>query len=476
MKQLSFGLKYIFIFIFILLFNLKVQSQAFSLDTTFNLNYNFYASGSSATIYGLNYEPDGKLMVYGYFFDNSTIADILRFYEDGSIDNSWQYPWGDGVEFLERINNEYIVLSLNALNKFPYNGHIADTAWEHNVDKPNCAFYFSPYIFLDGSMLVGNDGVCDLIGFLTKFMPNGNVDTNFRHTTNSAVFGITKYSSDKLLLYGGGTNGFTKYDTIPIIRMCRIDTLGNLDTTFKSIITYGNPIPYYIQNDGKIIVVGGFYINNNNQFLSLIRLNPNGSLDSTFNNSNSVAYPDGVNCVCPTTDGGYLIGGSFSQYQGYLRNNILKTDINGFIDTTYFNSEGIDSTFHKNLPGDFPYICCIQQGSNDTYYVMGYFTYYNGVHVNPIIRLKGISAGINEIKQEKGAVKVYPNPTKENLTIETNINKEQKLEILNLMGQTVYTSIINKKATINTSAFANGVYIIKLYTDKETVVRKFVKE
>ena len=71
---------------------------------------------------------------------------------------------------------------------------------------------------------------------------------------------------------------------------------------------------------------------------------------------------------------------------------------------------------------------------------------------------------------------IYPNPAKDNLTIETNINTEQKIEIINLIGQTVYTTIINKKATINTSAFARGVYILKLYNDKESVVRKFVKE
>ena len=89
-------------------------------------------------------------------------------------------------------------------------------------------------------------------------------------------------------------------------------------------------------------------------------------------------------------------------------------------------------------------------------------TFYSTVGIN--------SNSLNE------AIGIYPNPTKDNLTIETNINKEPKLEIVNLLGQTVYTSYINKKATINTSAFANGVYILKLYTDKETVVRKFVKE
>ena len=77
----------------------------------------------------------------------------------------------------------------------------------------------------------------------------------------------------------------------------------------------------------------------------------------------------------------------------------------------------------------------------------------------------------------KVEINVYPNPTKDNLTIETNSNKEKRIEIINLIGQTVYTNIINKKkATINTSTFANGVYILKLSSDKETVVKKFVKE
>ena len=84
------------------------------------------------------------------------------------------------------------------------------------------------------------------------------------------------------------------------------------------------------------------------------------------------------------------------------------------------------------------------------------------------------SLGINE--NNKQVVNIYPNPVKDNLTLGTNSNTEQRLEIINLFGQTVYSIYINKKATINTSALANGVYILKLSSDKETVVKKFVKE
>jgi len=87
-----------------------------------------------------------------------------------------------------------------------------------------------------------------------------------------------------------------------------------------------------------------------------------------------------------------------------------------------------------------------------------------------------VCSGINESSSLNETIYIFPNPTKDNLTIETNSSKEQRLEIINLIGQTVYTNNINKKATINTSPFANGVYILKLSSDKETLVRKFVKE
>ena len=87
-----------------------------------------------------------------------------------------------------------------------------------------------------------------------------------------------------------------------------------------------------------------------------------------------------------------------------------------------------------------------------------------------------LATGIeNNIKNEVN-IKISPNPCLSNLTIETNSNTQQKVEILNLMGQSVYTSSINKKAIVNTSAFANGVYILKLSTAKELLVRKFVRE
>jgi len=104
-----------------------------------------------------------------------------------------------------------------------------------------------------------------------------------------------------------------------------------------------------------------------------------------------------------------------------------------------------------------------------------FFDYNTPVITNTTLNTISKYVGINEINHNQN-IMIYPNPAKDNFTIETNTNIEQRIEILNLIGQTVYISNIKNKAIVNTSAFASGVYIIKLYTDKETKIIKFIKQ
>ncbi|MEI6820316.1 MAG: T9SS type A sorting domain-containing protein [Bacteroidota bacterium] len=148
----------------------------------------------------------------------------------------------------------------------------------------------------------------------------------------------------------------------------------------------------------------------------------------------------------PTTGGSIIGGGTYIFNQSCSLLAIPNADY-AF---TYWTENGniicIDTSYTFNVTADR--------------YLFANFTSTQGI----------ISNTLNE------SISIYPNPTTNNLIIETNTNKEQRIEIINLIGQTIYTTIINKKVVINTSAFAKGVYILKLYTDKETVVRKFVKE
>ncbi|MEI6124371.1 MAG: T9SS type A sorting domain-containing protein [Bacteroidota bacterium] len=92
------------------------------------------------------------------------------------------------------------------------------------------------------------------------------------------------------------------------------------------------------------------------------------------------------------------------------------------------------------------------------------------------IAINGNDVGIHELNTGTDQVSVYPNPAKDKLTIATNSNIKQSLEIYNMAGQSVYTSDLLANTTIDISGFPTGVYIIKLNSDNETLVKKFVKE
>lgn len=73
--------------------------------------------------------------------------------------------------------------------------------------------------------------------------------------------------------------------------------------------------------------------------------------------------------------------------------------------------------------------------------------------------------------------KAYPNPTKDNLTIETTGGSTiQHFNIVNMLGQTVYRSQIVNKAVVNLSKFQSGFYYIQLYDKKSIKAKKIVKQ
>jgi len=70
---------------------------------------------------------------------------------------------------------------------------------------------------------------------------------------------------------------------------------------------------------------------------------------------------------------------------------------------------------------------------------------------------------------------IYPNPTTDNLTIETP--QKATIEILNIEGQIIKTiNSSGKETTIDLRNLSSGVYIIKAKTERGVVVKKFIKE
>lgn len=86
-----------------------------------------------------------------------------------------------------------------------------------------------------------------------------------------------------------------------------------------------------------------------------------------------------------------------------------------------------------------------------------------------------VTTGIYEVENAVNKLKVYPNPAKEQLTIEITDHKISHLKLVNMLGQTVIQKNIfnSDKTTLQTAELESGIYILSVITS-EGVISKTV--
>jgi len=85
--------------------------------------------------------------------------------------------------------------------------------------------------------------------------------------------------------------------------------------------------------------------------------------------------------------------------------------------------------------------------------------------------------GLENQKLVNEAIKIYPNPTKETLTI-TNLNSTVvEIQIIDISGKIVHqTTPNNQQININVSNLEPGLYLVRMITNNQIINRPFIKE
>lgn len=80
---------------------------------------------------------------------------------------------------------------------------------------------------------------------------------------------------------------------------------------------------------------------------------------------------------------------------------------------------------------------------------------------------------------KNATILVYPNPANDRLNIVSmNDDDIKSFEIFNINGACIYSKKeeFSKNNVINMEGFANGIYIVKILTDKEVITKRIIKE
>jgi uncharacterized delta-60 repeat protein len=346
------------------------------LDTSFNAG-----SGVDGTIYAIAVQPDGKIVVGGFFYTVEGLPrnHIARLHADGSGDSSFD-PGTGANSSVSSVVLEANGKMLIGGNFTSFNGVSRTGIARLNVDgsldigfNPGASLYGISSMVLqsDGKVLIG--GSFQTLNGISRLNADGTFDSSFDPGTgaNGWVSSVARQPDGKVLIGGS----FTAINGISRTNIARLNADGSLDTLFNPG-TGANDIvvSVVVQSDGKVLM-GGWFTNVNGISRNRIaRLNADGSLDTGFDPGTGAN--NRVTSIAMQADGKVLIGGRFTAVNGTNRWRIARLTASGSLDTT-FNSGG----------GPSSDVECIVLQADGKVLIGGSFTSFNIVTRNRLARL-----------------------------------------------------------------------------------------
>ncbi|MDB6025090.1 MAG: hypothetical protein JWM68_1313 [Verrucomicrobiales bacterium] len=334
-----------------------------------NAVFGFKSELPAQTVYSIALQPDGKILTGGTFtnagiktFDrDNRCGNFTRLNTDGTRDWSFQSSPGanNGILKIKRQADGKIIIvgGFTAVHGIPRT-NIARLNVDGSLDTSFAGPTFNNgiqdvAIQPDGKIVVSGDFLNVDGKFAWKaarLNPNGSLDWVFAPSGYGSSFAIKaialdNYSSGnanevRILLAGSIGTGFPFTNSI-----VRVKSNGTPDPTFVQSGVGGNSAgnAVAIQSDGKILL-GGFFtaFNGDSNYQALVRLNPNGSHDTSFHvtmtNGGSIGYPV---CLEAQPDGKIIVGGIFTKVNGLTNNNIVRLTDAGANDVDWDN--GLDA-------------------------------------------------------------------------------------------------------------------------------------
>ncbi|HEX8251258.1 MAG TPA: FG-GAP-like repeat-containing protein [Pyrinomonadaceae bacterium] len=283
---------------------------------------------------------------------------IKRLNEDGTPDTSFtDSPLGNQLKKLVvQPDGKILLLEALAMQRLNENGGI-DTSFTR-VDFPSGVK--SMALGSDGNIMVAQ-GISDVTP-IKRFLSNGTPDVSFA-TFNATFFSTFTVQSNGGVIVGDSLNG-SSGTSVPnyFLRIQpggALDTTFNAGGIGWQTANPGSIRAIAAQPDGKIIVGGKFDAVNNSARFKIARLNADSTLDTSFQTNtsgagNSFTQVVTIFHVALQTDGKIIVSGDFV----YTLNGVTKRSV------VRLNADGsIDSTFNTNVLIN-PYFACCNGAKN----------------------------------------------------------------------------------------------------------------
>jgi len=323
-------------------------------------------SGANDFIAALAIQPDGKIIIGGNFtsFNGNSAHHIARLNTDGSLDTTFNPGLGA-------------------------NGMVWSVALETSIVQLGFGLTQTNTQVIIGGDFASVNGIS--LNRVARLNADGSVDTSFNPGVgpDGTVNALALDALGRVIIGGN----FDAVSGVNSGGVARLNVDGSLDTAFATGIGTYNPDtlatdPVYalaVQTNGQILVAGGFSYLDLDSYNGIVRLNPDGTLDLSFNPGKGTYNPatgdsDTIYAMMLQPDGNILIGGDFTTFNQTRRVGVARLFSNGsvdtsFMDTAYNQFAGLVNNYHNpNAVNDaiypsgndrnFVYALALESGGN----------------------------------------------------------------------------------------------------------------
>jgi uncharacterized delta-60 repeat protein/uncharacterized repeat protein (TIGR01451 family) len=305
--------------------------------------------GFNGDVLSVALQTNGQILAAGAFtsFSGASLGGLARLNVDSTVDPTFLYHLAGANAAINQVliqTDGRIVIggpftAFNGVDRY----HIARLLSDGTIDSS-----FSPGSGADGS----------LFALAESFPPGG---------------------TNRSLLVGGN---FTHINGVPLTGLARLNDDGTVNSTFAPVFNSGSTIyalalyPTNVPHAGQILVGGDFSTVDGASRNGIARLNPDGSLDATFNPGQGAT--NAVRAIAIQLDGNIVVGGSFTNFDVAPLNYIARLNPDG----------SLDSNFTANVgPGADDTVDAILLQPDTRIVLVGAFTHVNGVNRGHITRL-----------------------------------------------------------------------------------------
>jgi uncharacterized delta-60 repeat protein len=303
----------------------------------------------SATLYCFAPQSDGKVIIGGSLAAAIGRNGIARLNADGSLDASFNPNVNGAVLSMVLQTDGRIVIGggFSSVGGATHNG-IARLNTSGSVDLTFGSAIFGGVNALalqsDGKILVAG-GFDKIFGVtrnqLARLTANGSLDTGFDPNPQPSYNGggvITMAQVGDGGIFVAGV--FSTIGGQPRNWYAKLNANGTASTAVAPVLRSIGSVYALAHAPGGKIYVGGWFTHVNGQPVGngLVRINPDGSVDSSFSSSVSNESPVDINytgkptvfALCTQADGTLLVGGSFKIVSGYRYSfNLARLFTNG---------------------------------------------------------------------------------------------------------------------------------------------------